>query len=324
MMFGRGRALIFGASGQDGAWLSKLLLDLGWDVQGTSRNAETASLGGLRRLGVADRVTLHSADPTDFSTVSELLEEVRPDAIYNLSAQSSVGLSFERPLETLNDNIAAPATIMEAMRRLKLDARFINASSGECFGETEIPATEATPFHPKSPYAVSKAAAFWTVESYRRNFGLFACSVLFFNHESHLRGDKYVSRKIVRGALDIAEGRASKLTLGRLDIVRDWGWAPEYVDAMRRVLERDEPDDFVIATGVGVSLETFVEKVFARVGLNWRDRVISDASFHRPSDIDRSVGNPEKAARGLDWRARVTLDRLIEELVERERERRGA
>lgn len=318
----RGRVLIFGVSGQDGAWLAKLLLDQGYEVHGASRDRDASSFANLKQLGVFDAVRLHSAAPTDFRSVTALIEAVTPNEIFNLAAQSSVSLSFEQPLETLNSIVIGTVNIMEAIRLLKLDSRFYNASSSECFGDVAVTADEDTPFHPKSPYGTSKAAAHWAVANYRASYNLFACSGILFNHESHLRPERYVSQKIVRGAVDIAEGRRSSLRLGRLDIVRDWGWAPEYVDAMRRMLELDQPEDFVIATGRGHSLEDFVEKVFARVGLNWRDSVEADASLHRPSEIASSVGNPAKAKRVLNWEARYTLDDLVDDLVGRERERR--
>lgn len=318
------RALIFGVSGQDGAWLAKLLLEHGYEVHGSSRDRDAVSFSNLQRLGILDRVHLHSAAPVDFRSVAALLEIVNPHEIYNLSAQSSVSLSFEQPLETLSSVVIGTVNILEAMRFLNVGARFYNAASSECFGDTAGPAAEGAPFHPKSPYGTSKAAAYWAVANYRDAYGMFACSGILFNHESHLRPARYVSQKIVRGAADIADGRARTLNLGRLDIVRDWGWAPEYVDAMHRMLGHDQPEDFVIATGEGHTLEDFVDRVFAGFDLNWRDWVEVDAGLYRPSEIAFSVGNPEKAKRILGWEATHRLDRLVEELVRRERDRRRA
>jgi GDPmannose 4,6-dehydratase len=316
------RALIFGVSGQDGAWLAKLLLAQGYEVHGSSRDRDASSFENLIRVGVRDRVQLHSATPTDFRSVAALLESVRPSEVYNLAAQSSVSLSFEQPLETISSIVIGTVNIMEAIRLLNLDTRFYNASSSECFGEVPGQADEETPFRPKSPYGASKAAAYWAVANYRESYNMFACSGILFNHESHLRPARYVSQKIIRGAADIAEGRATRLRMGRLDIVRDWGWAPEYVDAMSRMLRRDQPEDFVIATGEGHSLEDFVDKVFAGFNLNWRDWVDVDAGLFRPSEIARSVGDPSKAKRLLGWEASHHLDQLVDDLVNRERQRR--
>lgn len=316
------RALIFGVSGQDGAWLAKLLLEQGYEVHGASRDRDAVSFANLQQLGVRDRVRLHSATPTDFRSVAALLESVRPTEIYNLSAQSSVSLSFEQPLETINSIVIGTVNIMEAIRLLGLQSRFYNASSSECFGDVPDKANEDTPFRPKSPYGASKAAAYWAVANYRESYGMFACSGILFNHESHLRPARYVSQKIVRGAADIAEGRLDRLRMGRLDIVRDWGWAPEYVDAMSRMLRCDQPQDFVIATGEPHSLEDFVDKVFAGFNLDWREWVDVDAGLFRPSEIAYSVGDPSKAKRLLNWEASCRLDRLVEDLVGRERRRR--
>lgn len=318
----RKSALIFGISGQDGAWLARLLVDRGYDVHGASRDCEAASFANLRQLGIYDRVRLHSATPTDFRSVTALLDAVRPAEIYNLAAQSSVSFSFEQPHETINSIVIGTVNMLEALRLLKLDGRFYSASSSECFGDVTEPADETAPFQPRSPYGTSKAAAHWAVANYRDAYNLFACSGILFNHESHLRPARYVSQKIVRGAADIAENQATTLNLGRLDIVRDWGWAPEYAEAMWRMLNHDRPEDFVIATGESHSLETFVARVFSAFGLDWREWVKVDATLYRPLEIRSSIGNPAKAERVLGWKAAYKLDRLVEELVERERRRR--
>ncbi|TAN57360.1 MAG: GDP-mannose 4,6-dehydratase, partial [Rhodospirillales bacterium] len=231
------KALIFGVGGQDGAYLSKLLLDKGYDVHGTSRDAELSAFSGLVRLGVRERVRTHSAVLTDFRSVFQVINKVAPDEIYNLAGQSSVALSFEQPAETLESISAGTLNILEALRLTGRHVRFYNAGSSECFGNTgEIPADENTPFRPRSPYAVAKAAAYWQVANYREAYGLFACSGLLFNHESPLRPSRFVTRKIALAALRIADGSKEVLELGNLDIKRDWGWAPEYVDAMWRML----------------------------------------------------------------------------------------
>jgi GDPmannose 4,6-dehydratase len=314
--------LIFGISGQDGAYLAKLLVDQGYEVHGTSRDAEGNSLVNLRALGIGEQVRLHSATLADFRSVAQTVQDIRPAEIFNLAAQSSVGLSFQQPVETIDSIMHGTINILEAIRFLKLDTRFYNASSSECFGNTNVPADETMPFHPRSPYAVGKAASFWAVANYREAYDLFACSGLLFNHESPLRPTRYVTQKIVRGVADIAERKAEKLTLGALDLARDWGWAPDYADAMARMLRHDTPEDFVIATGVASRLEDFVDAAFRCFGLDWRTHVDSDKAFMRPSDISLSVGNPAKAKRLLGWSATVTMPDLVNRLVEAELVRR--
>ncbi|SMH41113.1 GDP-mannose 4,6-dehydratase [Azospirillum agricola] len=312
-------ALIFGISGQDGSWLARLLLEKGYAVYGTSRDREAPGHGNLARLGIRDRLRLHSAVLNDFRSVAQVISDVRPSEIYNLAGQSSVGLSFEQPVETLDSVIHGTVNILEAIRFLGLDTRFYNASSSECFGNTgDGPADETHPFHPRSPYGVGKAAAYWAVANYRESYDLFACSGILFNHESPLRPARYVTQKIVRGATDIAEGRAQRLTLGNLSVARDWGWAPEYVDAMWRMLNHDAPEDFVIATGQTHRLEEFVALAFAHFGLNWHDHVIIDDTLLRPSDISVSVGNPAKAKRLLGWEAETRMPGVVAKLLEAE------
>lgn len=317
-------ALIFGISGQDGAWLARFLLGRGYVVHGTSRDREMASFASLKRLGVLDRVHLHSATLSEFRSVAQVLSTVRPDEIYNLAGQSSVGLSFETPVDTLDSIIVGTVNILETIRFLNLETRFYNASSSECFGNTNGVASEGHIFHPRSPYGVGKAAAFWAVANYRESYNLFACSGLLFNHESPLRPARFVTQKIIRTAADIAEGKADHLKLGRLSVERDWGWAPEYVEAMWRMLNHHQPEDFVIATGAAHSLESFVARAFDGFGLNWRDYVQTDDSLLRPSDIAFSVGNPDKAAQLLGWRAETAMPEVVDKLVDAElRRRRG-
>lgn len=317
-------ALIFGIAGQDGAWLARLLLEKGYRVHGTSRDRETSGFANLHGLGLYQAVGLHSAVPTDFRSVAQVIDTVRPEEIYNLAAQSSVGLSFDQPVETLNSILLGTVNIMEAIRFLKLETRFYNASSSECFGDTREPAGEEHPFHPRSPYGVAKAAAHWAVANYRDSYGLFACSGILFNHESPLRPARYVTQKIIRGAADIAEGRAETLRLGHLGVARDWGWAPDYVDAMWRMLAHDRPEDFVIATGETHSLEEFVAAAFGHFGLDWRRHVVTDGSLLRPADITCSSGDPAKAKRLLGWEAGVRMAGVVSRLAEAELERRRA
>jgi GDPmannose 4,6-dehydratase len=314
------RALIIGVSGQDGAYLSELLLGKGYEVYGTSRDANLSRFEGLARLGTRDRVGLLSMAPNDFRSVLTALTQVAPDEVNNLSGQSSVGLSFEQPVETMESVSLATLNLLEAIRFMRQPVRFYNASSGECFGDTGgAPASEETPFRPRSPYAVAKAAAHFQVANYREAYGLFACSGILFNHESPLRPERFVTRKIAAAAARIADGSGERLRLGNLDVQRDWGWAPEYVDAMWRMLQQERPDDFVVATGETRSLREFVGEAFAAVGLDWRGHVDVDPALFRPTDIAAGRADPGKAARELGWRATVGMAETVLRLVQAER-----
>lgn len=305
------KALIFGVSGQDGAYLASFLLRKGYDVHGTSRDAEMSSFSSLKVLGVRDRVTLHSAALTDFRSTLQVISRVGPDEIYNLAGQSSVGLSFQQPVETLESFATATLNVLEALRFLGTSVRFYNAGSSECFGDTDgHAATESQPFRPKSPYGVAKAAAFWLVANYRESYGLYACSGILFNHESPLRPERFVTRKVAMAAARIARGSKEMLNLGDLSIRRDWGWAPEYVEAMWAMLQSPEPDDYVIATGHEASLVDFVRHVFSSLGLDCDRHITQDRSLHRPSEIYSGFGSPEKAAQKLDWSARTYMPEI--------------
>ena len=313
-------ALIFGISGQDGAYLTQNLVDHGYAVHGASRDAAGRDFDGLMALDLKDRVTLHSASTLDREQIGRLVAEVAPDEIYNLGGQSSVGLSFEQPLETFHSNVTGTANLLETIRLSKPDTRLYNACSGECFGdlgEGEA-ADEATAFRPVSPYAAAKATAFWMVLCYRESYGLHASSGILFNHESPLRPARFVTRKIVAAAARIAAGSDETLTLGDTTIHRDWGWAPDYMEAVRRMVQLDEPEDFVIATGVSNSLQAFVAAAFGHFDLNWADHVTTDTSLFRPSEIRQNAGNAAKAARLLDWRATVTMPEVVARMAEAE------
>ncbi|MBF0336176.1 MAG: GDP-mannose 4,6-dehydratase [Alphaproteobacteria bacterium] len=311
-------ALIFGISGQDGAYLARLLLEAGRVVHGTSRDHEASSFRNLAQLGIRERVHLHSAALNDFRSVIRVLDRVGPDEIYNLAGQTSVGLSFDMPVETFESISVGTLNILECIRFLKRPIRLFNAASSECFGNTDRPADEDTPFHPRSPYAAAKAAAYWTVRNYREAYGMYACSGILFNHESPLRLGRFVTRKIVATAARIARGGTERLTLGDLSIARDWGWAPEFAEAIRLMLEQDEPRDLVIATGRTIRLEEFVALAFGRLGLDWRDHVDVDPTLFRPSEIQRSMADPSRAARILGWRARTPVDGVVANLVDQE------
>ncbi len=314
------KALICGVSGQDGAYLSRLLLEKGYEVHGTSRDAHRTSFDGLAALGLRERVRSWSMSLIDFRSVLQVFDAVQPDEVYNLAGQSSVGLSFQQPVETLESNVVGTLYLLEALRFLKKPIRFYNACSGECFGQTgDHPADEKTLFSPRSPYAVAKAAAFWEVANYREAYNLFACSGILFNHESPLRPERFVTRKIVAAAARIAAGSKEKLVLGNVKVARDWGWAPEYVDAMWRMLQQDAPEDFVVATGETRTLEDFVAAAFSSLGLDWKQHVSSSADLFRPSDILSSRGDPSKAERFLGWRAQTRMEEVVRLMAAAER-----
>ena len=311
------KALICGVSGQDGAYLAKLLLEKGYSVCGTSRDAQVSSFRNLLRLGIRDRLEYESLAPTDFRSVLQVISKVKPDEIYNLAGQTSVGLSFEQPVETLESIATATLNFLEAIRFIGAPIKFYNAGSSECFGDIGgLPADENTPFRPRSPYAVAKSTAFWQVSNYREAYHIFACSGILFNHESPFRPRRFVTQKIISTALRIAQGSKEKLYLGNISVKRDWGWAQEYVEAMWLMLQQEQPDDYVIATGVSCSLEEFVAQSFNCLGLNWRDYVVSDPKLLRPTDIAISQGNPTKAREKLGWQAQYDMHDVVKMMVE--------
>ncbi|RAI42825.1 GDP-mannose 4,6-dehydratase [Rhodoplanes roseus] len=311
-------ALVFGISGQDGSLLAEQLVGEGTIVHGTSRNADANPFRNLVSLGVRDRVRLHTCCPEDSCAVRRLIEATMPDEIYNLSAQSSVGQSFAQPRETIDSILASTVGILDAIRETRAPIRFCNAGSGDCFGDTGLAgADETTPYRPRSPYAVAKAAAQWAVTTYRENFGLLAVNAILFNHESPLRPDRFVTQKIVQGAARIASGESpGPLQLGNLDVCRDWGWAPEYVEALRLVARADEPEDVVVATGRPATLREFAAAAFDAFGLDWQAHVVSTAALMRPSDAAVSVGRPARARDKLGWFARTKMPELVHRLAE--------
>ena len=310
------KALIIGVSGQDGAYLAQFLLGKGYEVYGTARDAQMSTFYNLNLLGIRDQVQTESMAPNDFRSVLQTLVKVKPDELYNLAGQSSVGLSFQQPVETLESISVGTLNLLEVIRFVDLPIKFYNAGSSECFGDTGgAAADETTAFRPRSPYAVAKAAAFWEVANYREAYGIFACSGLLFNHESPLRPERFVTKKIVVTACRIAGGSREKLRLGNIAIARDWGWAPEYVEAMWRMLQQEQPDDYVIATGETHTLEEFTAAAFACVGLDWRDYVETDPSLYRPTEIAIGRGNPAKAREFLGWQARNTMHDVVKRMV---------
>lgn len=309
-------ALICGIGGQDGSYLAQLLLGKGYEVWGTSRDAQAATFNNLKLLGVREQVTVLSMASNDFRSVLATLKRTNPDEVYFLSGQTSVGLSFEQPVETLESITLGTLNLLEAIRFLERPIKLYHASSSECFGDVGTTASdENTPFHPRSPYAVAKASAHWLVANYREAYGLFACNGILFNHESPLRPARFVTRKIISTACRIAKGSTEKLELGKLNIVRDWGWAPEYVEAMWRMLQQDKADNFIIATGEANSLEEFVNCTFDSLGLDWRDHVVSNSALFRPTDLFWSQGNPAKAERLLGWQSSSKMREVIHKMI---------
>ncbi len=311
------KALICGVGGQDGAYLARLLLEKGYEVVGTSRDAMAASFGSLRHLDILNHVETVSMAVNDFRSVLHTVKCHAPDEVYNLAGQTSVGLSFEQPVETMESIVGGTLNLLEAIRFVDLPIRFYNAGSSECFGDTgDKPANELTPFQPRSPYAVAKASAHWMVHNYREAYDLFACTGILFNHESPLRPARFVTQKIVQTAARIAQGGNEKLRLGNIAIQRDWGWAPDYVEAMWRMLNAKEPDDYVIATGRTVSLAYFTAKVFEQFGLNWERYVEIDQTLLRPTDILVGRADSSKAGVMLGWSHTIDVDGVISRMCD--------
>ncbi len=310
-------ALILGVSGQDGAYLAKFLLGKGYQVAGSSRDAQMSSFANLTRLGIRDQVQTESVSSTDFRSVLQVLKKVEPDEIYNLAGQSSVGLSFSQPMETYESISVGTLNLLEAIRMLELPVRFYSAGSSECFGNTDgARATEETPFRPRSPYAVAKAAAFWQLANYREAYDLYACTGLLFNHESPIRPVRFVTQKIVHEACRIKAGLQDKMKLGNISVNRDWGWAPEYVEAMWLMMQQEKPEDFIIATGKTYSLQDMVETVFSILGLDWNEYVELNPDLLRPTDIKTSLADPSKAEKELGWKAKYSMKDVARMMVD--------
>ena len=309
------RALITGITGQDGYYLTKLLLKKSYEVHGLVRRSSTP----LDPIFKSPKLKIHRGDITELDRISRLIDKVRPHEIYNLAAQSHVKDSFNLPEYTLNVTALSTLRILEAMREKHPKARFYQASSSEMFGTvTEFPQTESTPFHPSSPYACAKAYAHLLCANYRKAYGLHVNCGILFNHESPRRGESFVTRKIAMGAARIKLGLQKKLILGNLSVRRDWGYAPEYVEAMWKMLQQKKPSDFVIATGETHSVQEFVEEAFGHVGLEWRKHVGKDKRFLRPSDNPELRGDPSRARRTLKWKARTKFSKLVKLLVDAE------
>ena len=309
------RALITGITGQDGSYLAEHLLGLGYEVVGMVRRSSTVNYERIAHL--MDRVEFHSGDLLDQLSMVEALREHRPDEVYNLAAQSFVQTSFGQPVLTGETTALGVTRLLDAVRLVDPGIRFYQASSSEMFGKVhEVPQTESTPFHPRSPYGVAKVYGHWITVNYRESYGLHACSGMLFNHESPRRGLEFVTRKISHGAAQIALGQADELRLGNLDAKRDWGFAGDYVDAMWRMLQQDEPEDFVVCTGETHTVREFCQAAFARVGLDWEEHVVVDQRFYRPAEVDLLVGDGSRAAEHLGWRPTVGFVELVEMMVD--------
>lgn len=310
------KALILGVSGQDGSYLAKLLLSKGYSVYGGSRDAETINAENHKYLKIHGKIKYVSINLYDFRSVFEKIVNIKPDEIYNLSGQSSVGLSFGQPMETFESISSGTLNVLEAIRFSKIKTKFYNAGSSESFGNVSEPVTESTPFNPRSPYGVAKATAYWTVSLYREAYNLFACTGILFNHESPLRKDRFVTKKIISTACRIYNGSEEKLKLGNTNVYRDWGYAPEYVEAIWAMLQLEKPEDFVIASGKSTSLMDFVRNAFESLGLDWKEHVLIDDSLFRPTDISMGNANPRKAKEKLNWNAKTTVNEIINKMVE--------
>ena len=323
MNLNKKKALICGVSGQDGTYLASLLLQKGYQVFGGSRDAQASSFENLKRLHLFENINIVSINLTDFRSVFQTIKKIKPDEIYNLAGQSSVALSFEQPVETMESISIGTLNILEAIRFSDEKIRFYNAGSSECFGNVTTAVNEMTPFRPRSPYAVAKSTAYWHVSNYREAYNLFVCTGILFNHESPLRKERFVTKKIISTAVKISKGVNVKLNLGNINIQRDWGWAPEYVYAMWLMLQLENPDDFIIATGKTTSLEEFIDITFKSLGLNWKDHVVLDNELIRPTDINLGLANPIKAKNLLKWEAKIGVEEVIRLMIEAEKELNG-
>jgi GDPmannose 4,6-dehydratase len=309
------RAIISGVTGQDGSYLAELLLEKGYDVTGIVRRASAPNFWRIEHL--IGRITLRPADLLDQLSLMRVIDDVRPTEFYNLAAMSFVPASWDQPMLTGEFNSQGVTRVLEAIRQVDPKVRLYQASSSEMFGKVrEVPQTELTPFYPRSPYGVSKVFGHYITVNYRESYGLFACSGILFNHESPRRGLEFVTRKVTDGAARIKLGLADSLPLGNLDACRDWGFAGDYVRAMWLMLQQDQPDDYVVATGIAHSVRELVEVAFARVGLDWRQYVRADPALMRPAEVDHLIGDPTKARRVLGWHSNVDFTGLIEMMVD--------
>lgn len=318
------RALITGITGQDGSYLAELLVEKGYEVHGIVRRASSFNTGRIEHLyqdphAPGTKLFLHYGDLTDSGALTDVLLNIEPDEVYNLGAQSHVRVSFDQPLYTVDSGALGTLRLLEAIRHLnkKKQVKFYQASSSEMYGKVlEVPQSETTPFYPRSPYACGKVYSFFQVQNHREAYNLYACNGILFNHESPRRGETFVTRKITRAATRIKEGLQDSLFLGNIDAKRDWGYAKDYVEAMWLMLQQDEPDDYVVATGETHSVAEFLDKTFALLDLDWHKYVKTDERYLRPSEVDLLLGDPTKAKKKLGWSPRTSFDELVRIMVE--------
>ncbi|KRE33784.1 GDP-mannose 4,6 dehydratase [Mycobacterium sp. Soil538] len=315
------RALITGITGQDGSYLAELLLSKGYEVHGLIRRASTFNTSRIDHLYVDPhspdaRLFLHYGDLSDGARLVTLLADIDPDEVYNLAAQSHVRVSFDEPEHTADTTGTGTIRMLEAVRLSGIKTRFYQASSSELYGATPPPQNEDTPFYPRSPYAIAKLYSFWITKNYREAYGIFSVNGILFNHESPRRGETFVTRKITRAVAAIKAGQQEHVFMGNLDAIRDWGYAPEYVEGMWRMLQADEPDDYVLATGAGITVREFLEIAFDHAGLNWEDHVRFDERYLRPTEVDALIGDPSRAAKKLDWVPTVDGGQLARLMVD--------
>jgi GDPmannose 4,6-dehydratase len=316
------KALITGITGQDGSYLAELLLAKGYEVHGIIRRASTFNTGRIDHLykdaHISDvRLFLHYGDIADSTNLIKLLYQIQPEEVYHLAAQSHVRVSFDIPEYTGDVTALSTIRILEALRQTEVGARFYQASSSEMFGQAqESPQTETTPFYPRSPYGTAKVYAYWATVNYRESYGMFASNGILFNHESPRRGETFVTRKITRAVARIKAGIDKKLYLGNLEARRDWGYAKEYVEAMWLMLQQDQPEDYVVATGETHSVREFLEEAFSHVGLDWQDYVKIDPKYYRPAEVDMLIGNAAKAKAKLGWEPKTTFKELVRIMVD--------
>ncbi len=313
-------ALIFGVSGQDGSFLANFLLEKKYRVIGVSRDVLGSQFGNLSILGIKNKVSLRSASLNDFRSVLQVIKQEEPSEIYNLAGQSSVGLSFDQPVETFESISIANLNLLEAIRFLNISGlKLYNAGSSEMYGNiSNERVNEDSKIRPRSPYGVAKAAALWQVANYREAYKLYACTGILFNHESYLRPERFVTQKIIKTACRIKRGHDKKLKLGNINIKRDWGWAPEYVEAMWLMLQQKNATDYIVATGKTFSLQEFVKTTFSILGLEWQEHVESDPDLLRPTDIESIYANPEKVGKELGWKAKLAMPEIVKLMVDRE------
>jgi GDPmannose 4,6-dehydratase len=315
------RAFLTGVTGQDGSYLAELLLNKGYEVHGLIRRASSFNTSRIDHIfqdphEVNPKLFLHYGDLIDGVGLTNLIRDINPHEVYNLGAQSHVQVSFSMPQYTGQVDAVGAVGLLEAIRSAEVNTRFYQASTSELYGSTPPPQNEDTTFRPRSPYAAAKLMAYWCTVNYREGYGMHATNGILFNHESPRRGETFVTRKITRAVAEISQGNKQKLYLGNLDAVRDWGYAKEYVESMWMMLQKDQPTDYVIATGIGATVRDFADAAFARAGLNWQDHIEVDKKYFRPTEVDSLIGDPSKAERELDWKAKTHWKELAELMVD--------